>query len=266
MMGFFSSPWVIGVVLLLSVLAIVIGYRLSKPHSRKIRRQQAHINSRVGAQQPAAAQAVAGNQPQPDARSVRDYAWVWTVMLAIAAFAVLYFWVYQDPVWGNALSGASALNTWVWSHWLGILVLAGLLWTIVELNSTDLGGAAHVLRRMLLWGVLALFIGTWILSWFEPTQKTVAASAQRAPVQKLCPDMTTQEKRSCMITSDKWSNWIRMESGARDYSLKPCHSAGVKSERTDVGATKLRFQAVSGEDEVKYQLFPLDTDCFALGF
>lgn len=100
----------------------------------------------------------------------------------------------------------------------------------------------------------------------KPSETEQRTATQRAPVQKLCPDMTTQEKRSCMITSDKWSNWVRMESGARDYSLKPCHSAGVKSDRTDVGATKLRFQAVSGEDEVKYQLFPLDTDCFALGF
>lgn len=199
-------------------------------------------------------------------RWIKDHAgYAWPVLLVGAVIAI--------AVWGGLFEAApstvtfASVNKWAWSHGPVVLLIAG----IIALFIAFYGGASKsTWFQALGWTIALLFVGSWVGSWIESSssketnQRT--AAAQRAPVQKLCPDMTTQEKRSCMITSDKWSNWVRMESGARDYSLKPCHSAGVKSERTDVGATMLRFQAVSGEVEVKYQLFPLDTDCFALGF
>lgn len=149
----------------LAVLVIVFLYRLSKPHSRKIKQQQAHINSRVGVQQPVTP---TGNTAHLPARPVRGYGWMWTVILAITALGVLYFWIYKDPAW-SSMGGAAEVNRWALNHWVGILVFAGILWVLVELNSADLGGAAHVLRQMLLWGVFALFIGTWLLGVFNGT-------------------------------------------------------------------------------------------------
>lgn len=211
-------------------------------------------------QQPAAAQAAAGNPPA--ARPARDYGWVWTALFAVAAIAVLYFWVYNDPSWSKVVSAAD-LHAWAWDRWVGILVLAGILWALVELNAARLGGAAHVLRQMLLWGVLALFIGSWVMSWFTPTQKT--ATVQRVPAQKVCPDMSSTVTSTCPVTTD-WSDWIRMEDGARNSSVMMCHSLGVESERRDQGATMVRFRVDSGRTTVKYRLFPLGTSCSMQGF
>lgn len=231
--------------IVLGLLAIVLFWRLALP-------------------------AIRNYQPQAGPRGNwgwADYAkYVPALLLAIVALFIAW-WGGLFETAPSTMSFAS-VNQWAWGHGPALLLIAG----IAAITIAFYGGASKsIWFQALGWTVALLFIGSWIGSWFEPSSSKrmdqhSIASAQRAPARRVCPDMTTQEKRSCMITSDEWSNWVRMESGARDYSLKPCHSAGVKSERTDVGATMLRFQAVSGDVEVKYQLFPLDTDCFAIGF
>lgn len=210
-------------------------------------------------------QAAAPGQPNSSWRWIKDKAgYVWPVLLVILVIAI--------AVWGGLFEATpstmsfASVNKWVWSHGPALLLIAG----IAAITIAFYGGASKsIWFQALGWTIALLFVGSWVGSWFEPSSSKETVKpvvVQQAPAQKVCPDMTTSEKRSCFITSDKWSNWVRMESGAKDYSLKPCHSAGVKSEITNVGATMLRFRARDGEVEVKYQLFPLDTNCFAIGF
>lgn len=205
----------------LAIVSLIIGYRLTKPHSRKLGQQQAHINSRAGGHQPAPAPAAPAAAPTGPAAAtaaapatapapkppVKDAigSLVWTGVLVIAALATL-FWIRQNPEWGG-VSGVSKLKDLVWDNWLSILVAAGFLWAIVELSATWLGSAAHVLRLLLRWGIPILFIGSLVLSWwFTPTQK-VAVAVQRPPApmaQRVLPQDAPDLPWAWKLEKSKW--------------------------------------------------------------
>lgn len=114
-------------------------------------------------QQPGAAQAAPGNPP---ARPARNYGRIFgNSVFILVGLAVLFWGVINTPVWVDP--SFAAVSKWAWSHWLALLILWGILEALIALNQPTLGAAAKVLQYGLRWGVFALFIGTWLLGFFD---------------------------------------------------------------------------------------------------
>lgn len=161
------------VILVVSVVAL----RAAGPHSRKMAEEQNKLNRKARAPEPSVAAASTAKAAVPES----SYRWGrTTAALFVAALAVFYFLVYQKPEWSNL--SASELYALAWDRWWGIIALAGILWLLIELNAARLGGAARVMRILLLGGVLVIFIGSLILSRFTPTVTASAAQAAAANV------------------------------------------------------------------------------------
>lgn len=87
------------------------------------------------------------------------------------------------------------------------------------------------------------------------------AKQTTAVAQIVCPDVSAQEARSCVIKSE-WSNWIKFADGARDNGKQICFTPVMQFEKKDAdGWTFWRFKTGDGQVAMKYRLLPASEQC-----
>lgn len=182
-----EALWWIPVVLVSLALFLLMGagaLRIAAPHTRKMMQEQDRLNKKAGTP------AVAGSRATPAAGSAEaagpgpapNYHWVGNVALAGALIAIFYWRVYEPVSWGNP--GFAAVNAWVWTNWLLVLLVASIIAAMVAYNAPwARKHALSVLLRILVF----LFFVTGLMDWsyrniINPTTSTSAAKGVTPPV------------------------------------------------------------------------------------
>lgn len=190
-------------------------------------------------------------------KSFRGLTWVAVVLVLLMTMGCVWWF------WGSLPNLRPSFKSMM-SAAIPFVIVAG---AILALTYLFAGDTATKVRRGI-WSTIVLYIAVTLLLLYADwgNVATDRSAVAQAPAQTICPDVSAQETRTCLISTE-WSNWIRLADGARDNGKKICHSLGIESEREDSnGATLIRFRTTKGEVVVKYRLYPLDTSCSLVGF
>lgn len=189
--------------------------------------------------------------------SIRGLAWVAAVLVLLMIMGCVWWF------WGSLPNLRPSFKSMM-NVAIPFVIVVG---AILALTYLFTGDTANKVRKGI-WSTIVLYIAVTLLLLYADwgNVDTSKPAAAQAPAQTICPDVSAQETRTCLVTS-KWSNWIRFADGARDNGKKMCRSLGIESEREDKdGATLNRFRTTKGEVVVKYRLYPLDSSCSIEGF
>lgn len=226
----------------LVLLAAIVAWRIILPGMR--------LEPRAGA-------GAAGVAPAAPAAAA--YRWisatrVTNIALIVAGVVVFSVGVY-NPTWSNP--HPATIGSWGRGHWFTLVILWGIGAALIWLNASE--RAAKTLQTVLAGAVAAVLIVFPLWGW---TTSPLASAPRGVVTTSICPNVSAEETRKCVVTSD-WSSWIQFANGSRDNGKHMCASLGVQSERRDEhGVTFWRFRvAGDGTQEVKYKLLPANADC-----
>lgn len=228
----------------LVLLAAVVTWRVILPGMR--------LEPRAGTGAAPAAPAAGAATPAPASQWFSTRAA--NIALIVSAVIVSIWGLYIPAKWSDP--SPAAIGSWGRGHWFSLLLLWGIGATLIWLNASE--RAAKTLQMVLAGTVAAVLIVFPLWGWTT----SPSASAPRGVAATICPNVSAEETRKCVVTSD-WSSWIQFANGSRDNGKHMCASLGVQSERKDEhGVTFWRFRvAGDGTQEVKYKLLPADADC-----
>ncbi len=170
--------WFFATILLLFVFSI-LAVRLARPHSRKMAKEQTHLDKKTGTGSgayTATASGTSATTPPGRTGEERWYAkYLWSIVLVIVGVGLVY--------WGfNTQIRPADAGSWSWNHWLPLLILWGIVSALIALNAKSLGAAAKVLQGVLMGVMFLLFIGFPALVWIKGDEKPSPQHATRSEV------------------------------------------------------------------------------------
>lgn len=221
--------------------------------SSRIAAAQAAINNRIGRGVVAAPATPAA--PAPTRRWLPTMCYPKTTVVLIVVAVIVSIWgLYLPAKWSEP--SPAAIGIWGRGHWFSLLLIWGIGAALIWLNASE--RTAKTLQTVLAGAVAAVLVVFPLWGWTT----SPLASAPRGVATTICPNVSAEETRKCIVTSN-WSSWIQFANGSRDNGKHMCASLGVQSERRDEhGVTFWRFRvAGDGTQEVKYKLLPANADC-----
>ena len=181
----------------------------------------------------------------------------WNIMVGVVILVLVCVRIFYS---GWETPSFTSTGKFAWGHWLDFALGSVVLFILLSLK--EWGGIAPAVGVVWSLVLVFMFLVCPIFGLFESsTPKQATVSAPHARAQTICPDVSAEETRTCLITSE-WSNWIKLANGARDNGKQMCIMPDVPFERKDVnGWTVWRFKTEEGQTILKYGLFSPNDEC-----